>query len=186
MKRIGIYGGAFNPIHVGHLVLAETAREALGLNEVIFVPTGQPPHKSTRVLAPAEARLAMVRAAIRGNPAFRVARLEIDREGPSYTRDTLQWFKQHYKTAHLFLLVGQDNLRVAWRAWDEIVRLATVVVFTRPSETVLPRKQVRLLPMPLLQISSTDLRQRLRRGVSVRYQIPEAVLRVIDAYGLYR
>ena len=197
--RIGIFGGTFNPVHLGHLLLAETAREQLKLDRVLFIPTGQPPHKSSRGLLPGKQRLALVKRAIQGQPGFAASDLELQRSGPSYSIQTVQRLRARFPRAALFLLMGEDMLRVPWRAWHDLMRLCTVVVAHRsanaPARSPHPARhhgtapasgRVRWLEMPVVEISSSGIRRRLRAGRSIRYLVPPAVERYIRQHHLYR
>jgi nicotinate-nucleotide adenylyltransferase len=184
--RLGILGGTFNPIHHGHLLLAETAREALALDRVLFVPTRQPPHKSARGLLPGAERLALIAAAIRDQPAFAASDIELQRPGVSYSVETVRILHQQLPMAKLFLLVGEDMLAVKWAAWREIAALCTVVAARRPGAGRASRgRGVKWLPMPQVDITSTDIRARLKAGRSIRYLVPAAVERLIRQQGLY-
>ncbi len=185
--RLGIFGGTFNPIHLGHVVLAETAREVLRLDRVLFIPTGQPPHKAVRGVLPGPVRLAMIRQAIRGQPAFAASDLELRRSDVSYSIETVRLLHRRFQDARLFLLIGADMLAVRWVAWKEIKRLCTVAVVRRPGAA--PRRReagVTWLAMPQIDISSSDIRRRLRAGRSIRYLVPPAVERYIRQHRLYR
>jgi nicotinate-nucleotide adenylyltransferase len=193
-RRLGVFGGTFDPPHVGHLALAECAREALGLEVVLFVPAGAPPHKRAP-RTPAAARVAMVRAAVRGNRAFRVDTRETRRVGPSYTVDTLRALAARDPGAELWLLVGADMLATmgTWHEIGAIVRLAHIAAAIRPGAPK-PRRAawqrggrgITWLANPGLDVSSSDVRARARRGHSVRYLVPDAVERYVRARRLYR
>ena len=189
MKRIGILGGSFDPIHTGHLIIADRVAEELRLDCVLLIPTAVTPHKLNRKLAPAKDRLAMVRAAIRGNPRLQASDIEIRRKGVSYTIDTLRALQQNAK---LHLILGADSLGwlPKWREIREIARLAIFVVVRRPHQKTsrMPIKgvRVRFLDSPLIEISSTDIRARVKRGRSIRYLVPEAVDQYIARRKLYR
>ena len=184
--RIGIFGGTFNPIHLGHLLLAEAAREALKLDRVLFIPTRQPPHKRVRDLPAGSDRLAVVQAAIQGHPAFVASDIELQRTGPSYSIDTVRVLRQQLPTAKLFLLVGEDMLGVRWLAWDELKRLCTIVAARRPHAASSSRRRgMTWLPMPQVDIASSDIRARLKAGRSIRYLVPPAVERYIRQHRLY-
>jgi nicotinate-nucleotide adenylyltransferase len=193
VERIGMFGGTFDPIHVGHLLLAERAREELGLDHILFVPANVPPHKrSGRLIAPPESRLEMLRLAIAGNPAFEISTHEIDREGVSYTVDTLRHFEAVRPTARFTLLIGGDNAGdfATWRDPEQIVRLASVAVWARPGSQLpaelLPGVGYHRIDSPLLEISSTDIRSRAAAGRSIRYMVPDAVADYITRHELYR
>ncbi len=184
--RIGIFGGSFNPIHLGHLILAETARDTLALDRVVFIPSAKPPHKSSRGLLPAAVRMELVQRAIQGQPAFVVSDIELQRPGTSYSIETVRIVRQQLPMATLFLLVGQDLLQVRWAHWDQIKRLCTVVVATRAGVSVARRQPgIRQLSMPLIEISSSDIRARCRGGRSIRFLVPSAVERYIADHHLY-
>ncbi len=200
--RIGVLGGTFDPVHIGHLILAEQAREQLGLAEVLFVPARDPWRKAGRAITPAPERLAMVELAIAGNAAFRACRLEIDRLGPSYSVDTLASLRRDRPDADLYFIVGEDALfdLPNWKEPERIVSLAAIAVAARGTESRLDRMSPasldRLVPglgasfvrvqMPAISVSATDLRRRVRDGRSVRYLVPDAVERFIRERGLYR
>ena len=200
MRRLGILGGTFDPVHDGHLVIAEEARVRLNLPEVRFIPAGEPPHKGVRPVTPAADRLAMVRLAIAGNPDFTVSTMEIERGGPSYTVDTLRDLRRlEGDDCELHFIVGGDGLRdlPTWHDPDGILALCRLVVVRRPGvgEIDLPalkrqlpalRERLTLLDGPLFDVSGTELRERARAGLPIRYQLPEAVREYIEARGLYR
>ena len=185
--RIGVFGGTFNPIHYGHLLLAETAREALQLDRVVFIPTHIPPHKSSKRLAPGPVRLELVQLAIRDHSAFVASDIELERRGPSYSIETVKALHQQLPQAKLFLLIGEDMLSVTWFAWEEIKRLCTVVVAHRPGSRVVKRRAgLTWLAMPQVEISSTEIRKRVAAGRSIRYLVPPAVERCLLQRGVYR
>jgi len=203
MVPIGLLGGSFNPIHVAHLMVAEEARGRLGLERVVFVPARVSPHKLDRPPAPAEDRLRMVQLAIADNPAFEASDIELRREGPSYSFDTLQHLREQSGGEwDRHFLVGADTLPElpAWHRVRELADLCKFVVFSRPGESLdaleplrgaLRDDQVagiaaRRIEIPLIGVSSTEVRRRVREGLSVRYLVPEAVRRYIVAKGLYR
>ncbi|MBI4340788.1 MAG: nicotinate-nucleotide adenylyltransferase [Candidatus Omnitrophica bacterium] len=185
--RIGIFGGSFNPIHYGHLLLAETAREALVLDRVAFIPAHIPPHKTSKSLLPAEVRYELVQLAIRDQPAFVASDIELQRHGPSYSIETVKVLHQQVPQAKLFLIIGQDMLAVKWAAWNEITRLCTVAAARRPGSKKSGRHAgIKWLEMPQMEISSTGIRKRIAAGRSIRYLVPPAVERFIRERGLYR
>ena len=184
--RLGVFGGTFNPIHLGHLVLAEAAREALALDRVLFIPTHQPPHKPGRGLLPGATRLKLVQLAIRDHPAFVASDIELQREEPSYSIETVRILRKQLPAAKLFLIIGADMLSVRWVAWGELKRLCTVVVAHRPGGGPGRREAgLRWLAMPQMDIASSDIRRRLRSGQSIRYLVPSAVERSIRRHRLY-
>lgn len=199
-RRIGIMGGTFDPIHYGHLVLAEEVKEVLGLTEVVFIPAGQPPHKQKEPVTGAELRLKMVLAAIKGNPSFSVSRMEIDEGGKSYTVKTLNKLKAAYESeAELFFITGADTLLDLknWYAADEVLSLCTFVGATRPGympDLIVAEAQrlreeksasIELIPIPGLAISSTEIRQRVKANRTIKYLVPEGVEDIIRETGLY-
>jgi nicotinate-nucleotide adenylyltransferase len=181
-------GGTFDPIHHGHLVAAEEARYAFSLERVTFIPAGHPWQKERHV-APAEARYEMTQLAIADNPAFEVSRIEIDRDGPTYTVDTLRALRAEKPDAELFFITGADAIReiLTWKDPDEALALATFVAVTRPGYELekLPSQQIEVLEIPALAISSTDIRARVAVGRPIRYLVPDAVAAHIKIHGLY-
>jgi nicotinate-nucleotide adenylyltransferase len=193
MTSIGMFGGTFDPVHIGHLLLAERAREELGLDRVLFVPANIPPHKrSGRMIAPPDCRIEMLRLAIARNPSFEMSTHEIDREGISYTVDTLRHFEEVRPDSRFTLLIGADNARdfSTWRHPERIVELARVAVWARPGsdlpEEILPGVPLERIAAPLLEISSTEIRERASLGRSIRYLVTDAVADYINRNELYR
>ena len=185
--RLGIFGGTFNPIHLGHLLLAETARETLRLDRVLFIPTHQPPHKAPPDLLDGRTRLTLIKLAVRDHPAFRASDLELRRGGVSYTVDTVRAVRRAHPRARLFLLLGQDLLRVQWKGWDELARRCRIVVAARETRAPPhPARNVTWLRMPRMEVASSEIRSRLRRGRSIRYLVPRAVERFAQRHRLYR
>ena len=184
MSRVGVFGGTFDPVHVGHLAIANAALDELGLERVYFVPARRSPLKQDGPVASAEDRLAMLTAATRDEPRFRVSSIELDRTGPSFTVDTLEALREEGK---LFLILGSDAYSdfERWREPARIRELATIVLAARPGAPNAPAG-VRMLDSPLMDISSRELRARAARGRSLRYLVPEAVLRYIEEHRLYR
>ena len=186
--KVGVFGGSFDPVHIGHLVVAEHAAELLGLDRVRFVPAGQQPLKTGHHAA-AEDRLAMVEAAIRDNPRFLVDPREARRPGPSYTVDTLRALAAEAPGDALFFLVGADAARdiPAWRDTPGIATLATIVVMTRPGAPPPAHPVIaRVLAVPGVDLSATQIREAVRCGRSIRYLVPPAVEHYIVQHGLYR
>jgi nicotinate-nucleotide adenylyltransferase len=187
--RIGVFGGTFDPVHLGHLILAEQCREQGRLDQVLFVPAARPPHKRDQELTPFAQRMEMLQLAIAGQPAFQVDELEKDRPGPSYTADTLEELHRRQPDAELFLLVGGDALRdlPSWHEPQRILARAKLLVMARAGAPVASAPvEVQRVEVPLIEISSTDVRRRVRDGRSVRYLIPRAVEAYVKEKGLYR
>ena len=191
MRRIGLFGGTFDPPHAGHLAIAEWAREQLRLDRVLFVPAGTPPHKRGRRMSSAATRIAMTRLAVRGNPAFRASTLEARRAGPSFTADTLRSLRRSFPDARLFLIMGEDSLDDfgTWHEPGAIAALATLAVARRPGPRGPKRRAPRgvvWLGNPGLDLSSSAIRARARAGRSLRYLVPDAVAAYIARRRLYR
>ncbi|WP_327676840.1 nicotinate-nucleotide adenylyltransferase [Kitasatospora sp. NBC_00458] len=190
-RRLGVMGGTFDPIHHGHLVAASEVASAFHLDEVIFVPTGQPWQKTDRHVTPAEDRYLMTVIATAENPQFSVSRIDIDREGPTYTVDTLRDLRALHPDADLFFITGADALAqiLSWRDSEELFSLAHFIGCTRPGHTLsdagLPVGGVSLVEVPALAISSTDCRNRVAKGEPVWYLVPDGVVRYIDKRALY-
>lgn len=197
-RRTGILGGTFDPVHLGHLLLAESAAEELRLDRLVFMPAGRPWRKAARAVTAAEHRLAMLRLAVRDNPGFEVSTVELDREGPSYTVDTLAALREAEPGAELFFIVGEDALAdlPKWHAPARILELATIAVAARSADGPNLREIERLmtglvadavwLRMPIIEISATGVRERVRLGMSIRYRVPAPVEAYIREHGLYR
>jgi nicotinate-nucleotide adenylyltransferase len=188
-RRIGVFGGSFDPIHLGHLVAAEKAREHLELDQVRFVPAARQPFKAEGHEADARDRAEMVRLAIADHPQFVLDLREIRRGGVSYTIDTLRELKVEYPSDRLFLVLGADAARdiEKWREAALLPQLATVVVVTRPGVLGLPVVGISVIvPAPGIDVSATEIREAVRRGRSIRYLVPRAVEEYIAAHGLYR
>jgi len=193
-RRIGVMGGTFDPIHHGHLVAASEVQAWFDLDEVVFVPTGDPWQKSQRKVAPAEARYEMTVIATASNPRFTVSRVDIERGGPTYTRDTLRDLKAALPDAELFFITGADALAeiFTWRDVDELFELAQFVGCTRPGYTMdesilarIPAERVTMVEIPALAISSTDCRARTAKGEPVWYLVPDGVVQYIAKHHLY-
>lgn len=188
--RLGVMGGTFDPIHNGHLVAASEVRQHFELDEVVFVPTGEPYQK--RDVSAAEHRYLMTVIATASNPDFTVSRLEIDREGPTYTIDTLRELRATRPDTDLFFISGADAVAqiLDWKDAQELFSLAHFVAVSRPGHPLtvsgLPEEHVSLLEVPALAISSTDCRSRVSRGFPVWYLVPDGVVQYISKYHLYR
>ena len=200
--RLGLLGGSFDPVHYGHLLLAECCREQCRLDHVWFLPAAVPPHKKDHTLSPAKQRIEMLELAIAGQPAFSVCRYEVDRGEVNYTVDTLAHFREEDPQRELFFLMGADMLHDLpnWRQTDLVCELAVLVVVCRPGTgeldfagltgitspqriELIRRHQVE---MPEIGISSSEIRRRIAAGLSIRYQTPRAVEEYIETHGLYR
>ena len=185
MKKIGIFGGTFDPIHHGHLILAREALELLKLESVIFVPAAASPHKLEQKLAAADARLEMVRVAIRDETGFKFDPFELDRPPPSYAIDTVETLRERDREAEFFYLVGEDNVErlSTWHRFAELSKLVQFVVLARSGiKTEHPYRTIRRL----LDISATNIRDRVAGGRSIRYLVPPGVEEIIRNRQLYR
>jgi nicotinate-nucleotide adenylyltransferase len=192
-RRIGVMGGTFDPVHHGHLVAASEVGALFGLDQVIFVPTGQPWQKSDTTVSPAEDRYLMTVIATASNPRFSVSRVDIDRPGPTFTIDTLRDLRQIWgPRAELFFITGADALSaiLSWKDVDELFDLAHFIGVTRPgyplSDEHLPRDTVTLVDVPAMAISSSGCRDRVRAGLPVWYLVPDGVVQYIEKRRLYR
>ncbi|MFC8829491.1 nicotinate-nucleotide adenylyltransferase [Streptomyces sp. NPDC057137] len=191
-RRLGVMGGTFDPIHHGHLVAASEVAALFNLDEVVFVPTGQPWQKSQSAVSPAEDRYLMTVIATASNPQFSVSRIDIDRGGKTFTTDTLRDLHSLHGDADLFFITGADALSqiLSWRDAEELFALAHFIGVTRPGHDLtddgLPKGGVSLVEVPALAISSTDCRGRVAQGDPVWYLVPDGVVRYIDKRQLYR
>jgi nicotinate-nucleotide adenylyltransferase len=198
--RLGILGGTFDPIHYGHLLAAEVAREALGLEQVLFAPAGDPPHKQGQPVLSITHRQAMIYLAIADNPAFGLSLVDVDRPGPHYTVDTIRLLREQWNADAdaTFFIMGADSLiqLVDWHEPARLIELCRLAVVARPGyrpdlaelKAALPGLDRRLdwVDMPVLGISASDLQRRVRQGRSIRYQVPAAVARYVAERHLYR
>ncbi len=191
-RRIGVMGGTFDPIHHGHLVAASEVADRFSLDEVRFVPTGQPWQKSAEEVSAAEHRYLMTVIATAANPRFTVSRVDIDRSGPTYTKDTLTDLRAEDPDAEYFFITGADALSaiMSWRNVHELFSLAHFIGVTRPGYLLrdpnVPEGSVTLIEVPAMAISSTDCRRRVAGGSPVWYLVPDGVVQYIAKYGLYR
>jgi nicotinate-nucleotide adenylyltransferase len=189
--KVGIMGGTFDPIHHGHLVAASEVESLFGLDEVVFVPTGEPWQKDERQVSPAEHRYLMTVIATASNPQFWVSRVDIDRPGPTFTIDTIRDIAAQRPGAELFFITGADALSqiLTWKDADEALGLARFVGVTRPgyvlSDAHLPHDSVMLLDVPAMAISSSDCRARVAAGRPVWYLVPDGVVQYINKHRLY-
>ncbi len=194
--KIGIMGGTFDPIHIGHLVAAEQARAVFELDKVIFVPNRQPPHKPGVPVTPPEHRYAMVVLSIYTNPFFEVSRIEIDRPGPSYAVDTVRELRNIYPSAELFFVTGADAIAeiLSWKESDKIIKMCKFIAVTRPGYDIerarerirtLDEAHVEFLRVTEINVSSTEIRRRVREGKPIKYLVPEAVESYIYKHKLY-
>jgi nicotinate-nucleotide adenylyltransferase len=198
--KLGLFGGTFDPIHLGHLIIAQEAQARLGLERVLFIPTGQPWMKSGRGISDAHHRLAMASRAVADNPAFQVSDMEVLRRGPTYTVDTLQeLLRQAPEKPELFFILGVDSLAglPRWKEPGRVLTMCSLVAVARPGhpspdrgvlEALLPGAgaRVQLLPDLHIGIGGTEVRQRVALGLPVRYWVPKAVEEYIMEHGLYR
>lgn len=200
MKKVGILGGTFDPIHMGHLILAQTALEQFSLDEVMLMPAAQPPHKAENQITPANLRLQMTAAAIADNDRLVISDFELHREGNSYTYKTLDLLHRAYPYTEFYFIMGADSLRdfAGWRYPERIAKSCVILAANRddaPDKELLALiaqvqrtfdADVRLLTIPGVELSSSDLRRRVQEGHSIRYLTPAPVLRIIEENHLYR
>ncbi|MBA4178517.1 MAG: nicotinate (nicotinamide) nucleotide adenylyltransferase [Leptothrix sp. (in: Bacteria)] len=191
-KRVGLFGGTFDPVHNAHVALAHAALQALALDEVRWVPSGHSWQKD-RAATPAEHREAMVRLAMGGEPRFVLDRSELERPGPSYTLDTVRALHAAEPGREWVLIIGQDQYAGlhTWRDWPKLLALVTLAVANRPGTRAAPSAEVlawphRVVPLPMLDISATDIRERVARGADISHLVPPQVARYIESHRLYR
>jgi nicotinate-nucleotide adenylyltransferase len=188
MPSIGLFGGSFDPVHHGHLIVARVAQETLGLDELRFLPAREQPFKRGRHAAPAGDRAVMLELAIAGSPGFGLDRAELDRPAPSYTVDTLEALRAREPAARLTLLLGADAAAElsAWHRAADLPNLARIVVFGRPGNPVPASPLIAgTIEVPAVDISATEIRRRVRAGLPVRYWVPDAVAEYIVRHRLY-
>jgi nicotinate-nucleotide adenylyltransferase len=194
--RIGLMGGTFDPVHYGHLVIAEVARDEFSLDQVVWIPAGDPPHKKDYAVTPQEHRYAMVVLATAANARFVVSRLELERQGPSYTIDTIRSLQQARPGTELFFITGADAILeiLTWHRHADLIRTCRFIAVTRPGYdlsrmgAILPPdylRQISTLTAPGVDISSTSIRERLRTGAPVRYLVPDVVEAYLRKHRLY-
>ncbi len=198
MGRLGVFGGTFDPPHIGHLILAEEALAQLQVDRLLWLLAADPPHKQERQLTPLDDRLAMLQAAIMGNSRYELSRVDLDRPGPHYTADALRLILAEHPAKELIFLMGGDSLNdlPTWHQPEEILAQARLGVMRRPGqsfdleamEAVLPgiSGRVTFLDVPMIEISSHDIRRRVGEGLPYRYMVPEGVQEIIEGRGLYR
>ena len=191
-RRVGIFGGSFDPVHAAHVALAEAAMAELRLDEVRWIPAGQPWQKA-RTMTPAADRVAMLQGAIAHEPRFTLDCIEINRPGDSFTLDTVHALVAAHPRTQWFLLIGQDQYTAlhSWRDWQTLLGLVVLAVANRPGDMRQPHAEVqrfahRMVPLPMLDISSTDIRQRVAAGADISHLVPPVVARYIETHGLYR
>jgi nicotinate-nucleotide adenylyltransferase len=184
LQKIGIYGGTFDPIHHAHLILARFALEKFALERIIFVPARVSPYKNDSVASP-ETRLQMLHSVIENEPQFEVDDCELQRDPPSYTIDTIQALKDKWPDAHLFFLIGDDNLAglPSWRHFEDLRRMVTFIVLQR---AITPVAHEYLSVDRRIDISATEIRQRIASGRTIHFLVPQAVEQIISTRGLYR
>ncbi len=200
IASLGIIGGTFNPIHYGHLIAAECARVEFNLEQVIFIPARIPPHKEGWAILDQAKRYHMVEMAVESNPAFQVSDLEMKRAGVSYTVDTIEYYCQHYPSSEIFFIMGLDSLFIldTWKDIERLTQLCRFIIVTRPGYNINEEVQIRerlplafwseayFLAIPGLDISSSDIRERVAKGKPIRYMLPEAVENYIRQNHFYR
>jgi nicotinate-nucleotide adenylyltransferase len=196
-RRIGVLGGTFDPVHNGHLYVADALRAALGLERVVWVPAGLPPHKTGQIVSQDRDRLAMLEQALAGSATDEIDTIDIDRTGPSYTADTLESLAERFSPARLFFLMGEDSLRdlPTWHDPERLLRFAELAVAARPGvdadlesvarQVPAVRRRVHLVPTEEIPISSSEIRQRVRENRSILGLVPAAVEAYIRNHGLY-
>jgi nicotinate-nucleotide adenylyltransferase len=196
-QRVGVLGGTFDPVHNGHLHIANALRTALDLDRVLWVPAGRPPHKANQIVSSDRDRLAMLELALAGSPIDEISAIDIDRSGPSYTADTLEFLAGCVTSARLFFLMGEDSLRdlPTWHEPERILRVAELAVAARPGVDIdlesigrhVPavRNRVHVVPTEEIAISSSDIRQRVKENQSIEGLVPAAVEAYIRDHGLY-
>jgi nicotinate-nucleotide adenylyltransferase len=199
-RRIGILGGTFDPVHIGHIFAAEAARDAYALDYVLFIPAGDPPHKKNIRLAPGKDRIEMLRRAAEHNPFFKVDPREVERKGTTYTIDTLRELREEYPGNELFFIIGGDTLLELknWREFNSVAKLCRFIVYERPGVAMDEQLKeanwleetfnavIHFLEGPHLEVSSKLIRKRLKNNQTIRYLVPEEVYKYIIEHNLYK
>ena len=188
MNKIGLFGGTFDPVHTGHLIIAQSVRENLDIDTIIFIPSARPPHKNSDIMFTPEERYGMLSAAIEGNPHFRISDIETKRKGPSYTIDTIREITSAAAPdTEICFIVGRDNLIEisSWKEPHSIIRECRICATDRPGHEndIIPewlKSAVKTVSTPLIEISSSEIRARLREGKSIRYLVPDSVFEFIE------
>jgi len=198
--RIAIYGGTFDPIHIGHLIIAEFIRECLKLDKIVFVPSGNPPHKKQQHVTDENIRYKMVEEAVKGNPGFTVSDIEMGKNTYTYTYLTLQQLKEKYRDVDIYFIIGADTVLdlLNWKEYEKVFRLCRFLAAARPGFDISEVKRmirkledqygadITIIETPLIDISSTNIRKRVAEGKSIRYLVPDAVEEFIYKNNLYR
>ncbi|WP_100406723.1 nicotinate-nucleotide adenylyltransferase [Bacillus solitudinis] len=189
MRRIGLFGGTFDPPHVGHMLIAQEAKIHFKLDEIWFIPVQIPPHKERDLLTSSEERLEMLRLATRDNPYFHVSTVEVEREGKSYTIDTVKRLKKQFPDDKFFFLIGGDMIDYLpkWEKIEELLSIVTFIGVKRPgsASSSIYSSKIKELEMPQVDFSSTMIRERVKRGLPVRYMVPRTIESFIGERGLY-
>lgn len=199
-KKLGIIGGTFDPIHNGHLILAEHARVEFSLDDILFIPTGNPPHKDKEKISFTNHRYEMVSLAINSNPWFHISSIEMEKEDTTYTVDTIESIKNLYKDREIYFILGADsfcNIHL-WKSYKRLLELCNIIIAKRldtdnelldeklSSLTKIYKESIYILESPLIEISSTNIRNRVKKGLSIRYLMPESVEFYIEKNKLYK
>lgn len=197
--KVGILGGTFDPIHIGHLIIAEEARYQLGLDRVVFLPAGKPYFKKDRIISNADDRLEMIKLGIKDNPLFDVSDLELRRDGPTYSIESIPKLKEQYGGAELYFLIGLDALADIhkWKYPQELIEMCQIVGVTRPGYADFDwseidkdiddaSKRIKIIEVSRIGVSSTDIRMMAANGIPIRYLVPDAVVRYVEEHGLYK
>lgn len=187
MNKVGILGGTFDPPHYGHLLIASEILSALKLDKIWFMPNQEPPHKKKSGLVTNEERLEMLRLAIKGNPTFGIQTIELERQGPSYTIDTMRMIHEQYRNQQFYFIIGADMIEFLpnWQEIDELVKLVQFVGVERPTYSHLTKYPILYVDVPAFEVSSSMIRERLNSGLSVRYLLPDSVIDFIKERHLY-